>query len=525
MYTDVDILSFVDPVLRFCINRLSNRHDAEDLAGEIMLHALAGIRKYPINSLEKWVWRMAYNRYARFINQRNKYRSESIDILDIPDDYDFIDDLFLTQEHQRVFAALHTLSAAYRDVTVDYYVYQMPIKPIAAKYELTETTVKWRLNTSRAKIRNRIGDKPMDVIYTRINWNTKTCNGAFDVNAYLHNQVARAICEAACEKPLSVEDISLKTGLPAMYVEDALPRLIQGDAIVEVNGKYATNFIVLRLRDKQAVGARFRPLSNVFADHLAAVFVKREADIAKMPFYGADFTMKRLGYIAVPALLRCKLCGAIEDMGIDEGPFPPRLDGGYGWFLVDETETAEEKLDDHAVGSNNWGDDRTFFFYLHMGKYFNHDIYRNPGVAWLFNRKIVEKTINGVIPADAMTDEERAKLIKNNLITKAGTEYKFNFPVMTRAEYDAFFDTLNDFGTQFDAEITQIITEIAYHFKKVTPKRLQNQIPLWVKNCAYNVIGLTTASLIERGTLEKPQKNKPLTNGVLCVLNKNGLKI
>ncbi len=61
---DDEILRYVEPVLRFCRKRLSNSRDAEDLAGEIMLHVLTGIRKYDIGSLDAWVWRVAHNRYA-----------------------------------------------------------------------------------------------------------------------------------------------------------------------------------------------------------------------------------------------------------------------------------------------------------------------------------------------------------------------------------------------------------------------------------------------------------------------------
>ena len=59
----------------------------------------------------------------------------------------------------------------------------------------------------------------MDKVYQRINWNTGTCNGNMDSDAYLHTQISRAICLAAYEKPLTVEEISISTGIPTMYVE------------------------------------------------------------------------------------------------------------------------------------------------------------------------------------------------------------------------------------------------------------------------------------------------------------------
>ena len=62
-----EILRYVEPILRFCKKRLSSSHDAEDLAGEIILHVLSGMKKYDVRSPDAWVWRVAHNRYANFI--------------------------------------------------------------------------------------------------------------------------------------------------------------------------------------------------------------------------------------------------------------------------------------------------------------------------------------------------------------------------------------------------------------------------------------------------------------------------
>ncbi|WP_058300483.1 hypothetical protein [Gorillibacterium timonense] len=61
-------------------------------------------------------------------------------------------------------------------------------------------------------------------------------------------------------KPLTIEEISLKTGLPTMYIEDALPHLLYGDAMEQTGSKYGTNFIVLRLGDKERLEKEFAPI-------------------------------------------------------------------------------------------------------------------------------------------------------------------------------------------------------------------------------------------------------------------------
>ena len=527
-----EIVRYIEPVFNFCAKRLNSRHDAEDLASEIMVHVLNGIKKYHIDSLENWVWRIAHNRYARFIDMKNKrreipYENDFTDFTDICDDYDFVDDIIIIDEYQQVFKYLHTLSSEYRNILVDYYIGQLPVKQIAKNYALTETTVKWRLNISREKIKTRIGENKnkMDKIYKRINWRTTGCNGSMDSNKYLYSQIARAICEAAYEKPLTVEEISLKSGLPTMYIEDELPRLINGDAIIKDGNKYATNFIVLRLCDKKVMGTKFAPLVNDIADSFEKIFAEQESDIAKMDFYGSDFTMKRLGYIALPAVMRCKICHIIDDLGIDEGPFPPRLDGGYGWFLIYETENEKEALDDMMLGNNYTGDDNICLYYLYVCRYFNDDVYRNHGTQWIWHKKLVEKATDGIIPTDALTDDERVKLLKNNLIFKDGDNYKLNFPIFEREQFDAFLDCLYKLGDKFDGTLAEIISYIHKYFKAVVPKHLENQINVWVKTYSYNIIGFVAEELIKRGVLEMPDSKIPLTNGVLCVKNKGDLKI
>ena len=180
-----EIIPYVEPIFRFCCKRLGNKNPIL-LSGEATL------------------FDMAYNDTDEELSENN-----------------FND----------VFYYLHTLSAQYRNIFIDYYIGEMSIRNLAIKYSLPETTIKWRLNAGREKIRKRIGAKKMEKVYRRINWNTNCCNGTLDTDKYLHTQISRAICQAVYEKPLTVEEISICTGIPAMYIEDEIPRLEQGEAI------------------------------------------------------------------------------------------------------------------------------------------------------------------------------------------------------------------------------------------------------------------------------------------------------
>lgn len=179
-----EIIRFVEPVFRFCLRRVNNRQDAEDLASEIILHVLDGMGKYEIRSLEAWVRRIAYNRYAVFCkNRKNQPESCSEElVMNLADDFDAFNEESMDNENETVFYYLHTLSSKYKNILVDYYIGELSVKELAEKYDLPETTIKWRLNIGRQRIRDRIkanskGDNGMDKVYKRINWNTRTCKG------------------------------------------------------------------------------------------------------------------------------------------------------------------------------------------------------------------------------------------------------------------------------------------------------------------------------------------------------------
>ncbi len=182
-----EILRFVEPIYRFSCKRLNNRQDAEDLAGEILLYVLDGIGKYKLKSLEAWVWRVAHNRYVHFIREKARrqevYSDKELKELE---DYCQVDEEAVEEEYELVFRCLHTLSSDYRNLFVDYYIGEMSVKELSQKYFLPETTVKWRLNVGRSRIRERIGAKQMDKIYQKINWDTNSCNGSMDSNRSAH---------------------------------------------------------------------------------------------------------------------------------------------------------------------------------------------------------------------------------------------------------------------------------------------------------------------------------------------------
>ncbi|HIZ56142.1 MAG TPA: RNA polymerase sigma factor [Firmicutes bacterium] len=531
---DNKIIPYIEPIFRFCLSRLKNRYDAEDLSSEIICNILDGMKKYKIESLDAWVWRIAHNRYARFIDTRNKTKmilAEDDTFFDVADSgYCHADEEAPEDEFGIVFRYLHTLSSEYRNIFIDYYIGEMPIRILSKKYSLPETTIKWRLNVGRQKIRERMGENSMDKVYRRIHWNTTCCNGSMDSDRYLHTQISRAICQAAYEKPLTVEEISMSTGIPAMYIEDELPRLEYGDAICKVGNKYATNFIVFRLQDRKDTEGVSAPLVKKIADKFDIQLQTQAAAVSKLGFYGHDFGIDRLGYLLIPYILRRKI-GTLKSkrLKLENGPFPPRKDGGYGWFVVEETVDENENCSEYNAGCNVADDDSgskreseilSHIYYYWIAKYFDHEIYHNGGTRWLCANGIPQNSNNGIVEKDCLSEEDAARLIQKNLIVKQGDDYKLNFACFTEEQFAEFISLFDINDEHLDDLLADWIITVRKNFEKFVPRRLNDQINQWVSGYLFQIVGYVMDELIRRGTLKKPSLDKPLTDGVFYVKGK-----
>jgi hypothetical protein len=230
--------------------------------------------------------------------------------------------------------------------------------------------------------------------------------------------------------------------------------------------------------------------------------------------------MKRLGYIALPLSLRGRIRKIKDGLNIPSGAFPPRLDGDYGWFVVDEKETENESLSATESGCNSSGDETKgdFIYYYWIGKYFHQNVYHNGGTRWLATQNIVGKTKSGIIPDGALSEDDMIRLLKANLAIKEGDKYKLSFAVFSREQFDNFKNLFDTPDAKLDKMLAELIIDIHKSFKAFVPKRLDSQINQWVSCYTGNIIGFVAEELIKRGVLEKPDGEKPLTNGVFSIL-------
>ena len=119
-------ISFVEEnmktIFAYSLSRVSNQHDAEDLASEIILAILQnGDKIKKPNAFYGFVWGIAANTYKNFMRKRYKNDNESIPE-NLSSDDDFVAELCAREDINLLRRELSLLSSEYRECTVAYYI-------------------------------------------------------------------------------------------------------------------------------------------------------------------------------------------------------------------------------------------------------------------------------------------------------------------------------------------------------------------------------------------------------------------
>ncbi len=127
---------------------------------------------------------------------------------------------------------------------------------------------------------------------------------------------------------------------------------------------------------------------------------------------------------------------------------------------------------------------------------------------------------NGILDKDILSDEDAAKLIQSNLIVKEINGYQLNFACFTETQFEEFISLFDIEDAHLDALLVEWIVTVRKNFAKFVPARLDNQINQWVSGYLFQIVGYVVDELIRRGTLRKPDMDRPLTDGVFYVAGK-----
>lgn len=416
-----DILRYVDAIFGYCLKRLNNPEDARDLSQDILCELLAHVDRQQIKHPNAWVWTVAHHQYCRYLRRKARpvcTLEDSDAVLPEPEEDDGLD------ERRAVFRALHSLAQSHREVMVDFYVSGLSCAQIAQKRGLTPEAVRSRLFYGREKLRQRWQiHMEENRIYERIEWFI-TGNG--DVNTGLiKRQIVRSIITACYEQFQTVEQLSLSTGIPALYIEDELEPLAAAGALEEKNGKYRASMILRPHHLSDGVDRellRFaRELSTPLEEALNALLPRVRA----IGFHGCDLPRERLCWSLIPMLLREAITLArSRHPTLIRGSFPLHADGSRGWLCAYLRPDGSRRH--HVSGCNTYFRDHSCLRY-----FWSHTTFSDELGQLLY--RLENEPLTGA--EVSITDELLlAECIRCDLMVRKEGVLQWNIPVFTAEE-------------------------------------------------------------------------------------------
>lgn len=134
---------------------------AEDAAQEAFLAAWRGLPRFRGDSrFSTWLYRLTTNAAIDYLRREKRHRAaDDIAELELPDDAPTMQELSERAETQsRVRRALSRLSDEHRQVLLLRYMQELDYGEIAAALEVSEGTVKSRINRAKARLRELLTD-------------------------------------------------------------------------------------------------------------------------------------------------------------------------------------------------------------------------------------------------------------------------------------------------------------------------------------------------------------------------------
>lgn len=302
----------------YALKKTGSRHEAEDLAQEIVAQALFSLANGSTpRQFAGWLWGVARNCYAKWVKQQRRsteWTDSGKNALElIADSGMSTEDILMVKESLSMLKReLSLLSSAHREITIAYYIEGESIPAIARKLKLPEGTIKRKLLESRKNLREgmamarELGQRSFmaeNITFVRSGSDGK--NGS--PWSYIQRKIPKNILIAAYRNPMSLEELCLDLGIAMPYMEEEVKLLVGQTLLKEVaKGRFETDFIIVDKAAQTNIFNHLERMAESFCPLLLSLLDEEIDSIRAIDFIGNrlsdDFLYWTLLPVAVDVL-------------------------------------------------------------------------------------------------------------------------------------------------------------------------------------------------------------------------------
>ena len=262
---------YFEKLYYFCLKKVSDDIEAEDLSAEIAVNIIHELRKGTMpDNFSAWVWKIARNKYSQWADKKhrriNTFSGDDIDALEIADTFSLDDDLINQEDIKLMRRELAFISSEYRNVLVAYYLEYKSIKDIADSLSLPIGTVKAKLSRSRNILKEGINMarefgmlsyNPEHINFT-VNGNTGELGTPFSLT---NRKLCRNILIATYRTPSTADELAMEIGVALPYMEDEISNLVWTGLLRQNGKKYETNFFIVSAKAQKSASEHLKSIT------------------------------------------------------------------------------------------------------------------------------------------------------------------------------------------------------------------------------------------------------------------------
>ena len=349
-------------IFSFCMAKTSNKEDAEDLSQDILYELIkssGSIRDE--NTFYGFMWSVANNVYSHWYKRKLKNITCELDENMASDE-----DLFDIEDNSDIYLVrreLSLLSEKHRKATILYYIDRKSCQEIAQSLNITESMVKYLLFKSRKILKEGMN---MERNLGELSYNPKTLHPMYHGQGpnrfydFMQSKIKQNIVSSCYNDALTVQQISLETGIPLPYLDDEIKSLEDKKIVIKDGKRYKSNIVIISTECANEIERAVVRYHDIIADKMRDFIEEKMADYKAIGFINNDFSENTLRWQLVAILFR-KVCGQNN-----ETTDPPKTAWGENAFLWCLEELSRNHMFNYCGAYGKQGDSINFFDYLNL---------------------------------------------------------------------------------------------------------------------------------------------------------------
>ena len=147
---------YMDTVYRVAVHNAPSPEDAEEVVSDVFLAAWNQSSDLKAGHVKGWLGAVARNTAKNKLRRTGHTIPLEESFLELPGPDDLTESAARMEEEAAVRQAMNSLPAQEREIFLRHYYYAQPVKEIALRMAMNESTVKTKLRRGRLKLKERL---------------------------------------------------------------------------------------------------------------------------------------------------------------------------------------------------------------------------------------------------------------------------------------------------------------------------------------------------------------------------------